>query len=364
MSDIQNQIRIQKLARAHIRTLKPYSSARDEYEGKVGVFLDANENALGSVAEGNFNRYPDPHQRELKAELAKIKGVKPEQIFLGNGSDEAIDLLFRVFCEPKEDHVLLLPPTYGMYQVSADINQVKTVHIPLNEDFTLPVGEIIASIRPGTKMIFICSPNNPTGNSFSLTQIAMILKRTQGLVVVDEAYIDFSDKSSATTLLEAFPNLVVLQTFSKAWGMANLRLGMAYAHPEIIQLINKVKPPYNVNGLTQEKGLEAVRNVAKKEAFVETLNASRAVLRSQLEALEPIQVVYPSDANFLLTRLPEASAVYEKLIQEQVIVRNRSKVTLCEDCLRISVGTVEENQSFLQALKQVLGVEEIEEKAL
>ncbi|MEL6132546.1 MAG: aminotransferase class I/II-fold pyridoxal phosphate-dependent enzyme, partial [Bacteroidota bacterium] len=231
MSDIKNQIAIQKLARPHIRTLKPYASARDEYEGSVGVFLDANENALGSVAEGNFNRYPDPHQRALKAALAPIKGVRPEQIFLGNGSDEAIDLLFRVFCEPKVDHVLLLPPTYGMYQVSADINQVKTVHVPLNADFTLPVGDIIASIRPGTKLIFICSPNNPTGNSFSLSQISMILKRAPGLVVVDEAYIDFSDKSSATTLLEAHANLVVLQTFSKAWGMANLRLGMAFAHP-------------------------------------------------------------------------------------------------------------------------------------
>ena len=348
------QIEVEKLVRQHIRLLKPYSSARDEYEGRVGIFLDANENPLGSTIEGNFNRYPDPHQRELKKELAKIRGVRKEQIFLGNGSDEAIDLLFRIFCEPGKEHVMILPPTYGMYRVSADINQVHTVPVPLTDDFQLDTEEIIAALRPGTKLVFICSPNNPTGNLMKQSSIEQILRHAPGLVVVDEAYIDFASEKSLTTLLDQYQNLVVLQTFSKAWGMANLRLGMAFAHADIISWFNKVKPPYNVNGLTQELALKALKDSDKKQEMVKEILDQRDFLVNELATIPSVKQIYPTDSNFLLVKFPDPDKLYNQLVEEGIIVRNRSKVSLCEGCLRITVGTAEENKSFLKSLKSLL----------
>lgn len=336
--------------RPHIREMKPYRSAKDEFSGEARIFLDANENSLGSATDEPYNRYPDPLQRELKQKLAPIKGVRPEQIFLGNGSDEPIDLLFRAFCEPKRDHVITLPPTYGMYQVSAELNQVKVVPVPLTDDFQINVGEVIAAFRPGTKLTFICSPNNPSGNLMSPNAIIQILQKAPGLVVVDEAYIDFAPEGGMLPFLEEYPNLVVLQTFSKAWGLAGLRLGMAFAHPEIIQVFNKIKPPYNVNGLTQAKALEALDHVDRVEQYVQTLNQARAELAQKLTDLPMVGKIYRSDANFLLVEFDDAHQRYRRLLEQGIIVRNRSRLTLCEGCIRITVGTPEENQALVEAL--------------
>ncbi len=350
---MKKNIEVNKLVRGHIQLLKPYASARDEYEGSEGIFLDANENALGSVAEGSFNRYPDPLQRRLKEALAANKGIDAAQIFLGNGSDEAIDLLFRIFCEPGRDHVILLPPTYGMYKVSADINRIETQEVPLTDDFQLDTAEIMAALRPGTKMIFICSPNNPSGNLIKRKSIERILEKAPGLVVVDEAYVDFAPESSLLPLLHEYQNLIILQTFSKAWGMARLRLGMAFAHPEIIQLFNKVKPPYNVNGLTQEKALEALGQSQKKEDMVSRLLSNKAKLIQELKDFSLVEKIYPSDANFILVKVLQADELYRRLIKEKVIVRNRSRITLCDNCLRITVGTEGENEALVQTLKSL-----------
>ncbi|RMG58422.1 MAG: histidinol-phosphate transaminase [Bacteroidetes bacterium] len=341
---------IEQLTRPHIRDLKPYSSARDEFAGQADIFLDANENSLGSATEEAYNRYPDPLQRAIKAQLAPLKGVRPEQIFLGNGSDEPIDLLFRAFCEPKRDHVITMPPTYGMYQVSADLNQVKVVHVPLTDDFQINIAEVITALRPGTKLVFVCSPNNPSGNLMALASIELILQKAKGLVVVDEAYIDFAPEASLLPLLDRYPNLVVLQTFSKAWGLAGLRLGMAFAHPAVIGVLNKIKPPYNVNGLTQEKALEALAAVAKKDAMVATLLVERTRLAEGLAALPIVGKVYPSDANFLLVRMDDARHRYQQLMGQGTIVRDRSRLALCEGCLRITVGTPAENDALLAQL--------------
>ncbi|MEO0897318.1 MAG: histidinol-phosphate transaminase [Bacteroidota bacterium] len=348
---MKKKINLTELVREHILNLKPYSSARDEYEGKVGIFLDANENPLGSVGGGHFNRYPDPLQREVKEKLASIKKVDPAQIFLGNGSDEAIDLLFRIFCEPRKDHVMLLPPTYGMYKVSADINLVSTVEIPLRDDFQLDTEEIVSSIMPGTKIIFICSPNNPTGNLMRKQSLELILQQASGLVVVDEAYIDFAEGESVLPLLKEYENLVVLQTFSKAWGLANLRLGMAFAHPDIIKLFNKVKPPYNVNGKTQELALGALGKEDQKKEMVQTILTQREVMEKELLELPMVEKTFPTHANFILVKVDKPNELYNILIDQQIIVRNRSRVTLCEGCLRITIGTEEENQSLIKALK-------------
>ncbi|MCI4668436.1 MAG: histidinol-phosphate transaminase [Bacteroidia bacterium] len=346
-------IEVEKLVRTHLRNLKPYSSARDEYYGKVGVFLDANENSIGSVVDGDFNRYPDPGQRDLKEELAKIKGLEPNQIFIGNGSDEAIDLLFRIFCEPNREHVMIMPPTYGMYKVAADINNVNTVPVPLTDDYQLDTEEVISSLRPGTKLVFICSPNNPTGNLMKQSSIEQILKHAPGLVVVDEAYIDFAPGQGLIPLLEAYQNLVILQTFSKAWGMANLRIGMAFAHPEIIEWFNKVKPPYNVNGISQELALAAAKKLDRKAEMETAILEQRAWLKSELSKLTTVEKIYPSHTNFLLAKFPNPNQLYNQLVEEGIIVRNRSKVTLCEGCLRITVGTKEENETLLEALKNL-----------
>lgn len=344
-------IDITKFARPHILNLKPYSSARDEYTGVAGTFLDANENPLGSATDENFNRYPDPYQWEVKKALSPIKGVNPENTFLGNGSDEAIDLLFRAFCEPKADNVITLPPTYGMYQVCADINLVDVITVPLTTDFQLDVDGILKAVTPSTKLIFICNPNNPTGNKLDEKAILKILDEFNGLVVIDEAYIDFSDHTSFTNLLSEYQNLVVLQTFSKAWGLAALRIGMAFASKEIITLLNKIKYPYNINQLTQEKALESLKNVRKKEQMVREILQERAELIKVFEQLPLVKHIYPSHANFLLIKVDEPVKIYQFLIDKLIIVRDRSKVMLCEGCLRITVGTTKENKDLIEALK-------------
>ena len=341
------------LLRPHLKQLVPYSSARDDYKGKDGVFLDANENPIGSITEENWNRYPDPYQLELKAKLAKIKGVNAEQIFLGNGSDEPIDLLYRAFCEPQTDEVIINPPTYGMYKVSADINNVKAKEVLLTNQYDLDTQALLSAIQPNTKIIWICSPNNPTGNDVSLEKIEIILKGFKGLVVVDEAYIDFADRPSFTTRLNEFPNLIVLQTMSKAWGLASLRLGMAFCSPELVAILNRIKPPYNLSGLTQRTVLNALNNLEKKDQMVTEILENREELLSELEALEIVKRVYPTDSNFYLVKMKDAKQVYLKLIEKQVILRDRSKVVLCEDGIRITIGTKEENKKLIEELKKI-----------
>ncbi|SDD49613.1 histidinol phosphate aminotransferase apoenzyme [Algoriphagus faecimaris] len=344
---------LNSLLRPHIAKIQPYTSARDEYSGKEGIFLDANENPYGSITDEDFNRYPDPYQLALKTEISKIKQVDPSQIFLGNGSDEAIDLLFRAFCRPGKDNVILLPPTYGMYEVSAAINDVETKKVSLSIDFQLQVDLIFEKVDANTKIIFICSPNNPSGNKVNRQNILYILQKFEGIVVVDEAYIDFNDEPSFTTHLSEFPNLLVMQTFSKAWGLASLRLGMAFASRELIQILNKIKPPYNISGLTQDTVLESIQNVGKVNRMIAEILEERAYLEKELSNLTFIQKVFPSQANFLLVKMPKANEVYQALIDSKIIVRNRSKVVLCEDCLRITVGTRYENETLISALKNV-----------
>ncbi len=343
---------IEKLLRPHISRLQPYSSARDEYSGKFGVFLDANENPFGSMADGDFNRYPDPYQWEIKTRLGKLKGVETNQIFLGNGSDEAIDLLLRAFCNPGLDNVILLPPTYGMYEVSAGINDIRLKKVNLTSDFQLKTDEILEAIEEKTKIIFICSPNNPSGNKVNRDDVRRILENFGGLVVLDEAYIDFSDEPSFISELSDFPNLVVMQTFSKAWGLASLRLGMAFASSEIIRMLNLIKPPYNISGLTQEKVLEALNNADQISKVVFDILKERNYLEKSLTKLSFVKTIYPSNANFLLIKVSEARKIYEFLISQTIIIRDRSRVVLCEDCLRISVGTRKENDALLNALHQ------------
>lgn len=342
---------LKKVLRPHILTLTPYSSARDEYEGTEGIFLDANENPLGSITERNFNRYPDPYQWELKEKIAVIRGVRPKQLFLGNGSDEGIDLIMRATCTPQQDEVLLLPPTYGMYEVSANINDLVINRVPLTPAYQIDVPAVLGAIKPATKLIFLCSPNNPTGNCLRREDILEIIRNFDGIVVVDEAYIDFAPEHTLVKELDKFPNLVILQTFSKAWGLASLRLGMAFASEEIIAILNKLKPPYNVSGMTQEMVNQSLENLAAKEAMVKEILQQREQLAQSLSSLPVVQHIYPSDANFLLVRVTDAKAVYEHLLQDKIIVRDRSKVTLCENSLRITVGSAEENNRLFQRLK-------------
>ncbi|MDW3647363.1 MAG: histidinol-phosphate transaminase [Bacteroidia bacterium] len=344
---------IEKLVRKHVLTLKPYSSARDEYEGSDGVFLDANENPFGSVSGGSYNRYPDPYQRELKTKIAQLKGLREEQIFLGNGSDEIIDVLFRTFCEPAEDSVMTFPPTFGMYEASAGINQVEVLSVPLTSHYQLDLEGIKARIDEEVKIVFVCSPNNPTGNLIDRSLIEELLELSSGLVVVDEAYGDFAPEASSLNLLNKHVNLVVLQTFSKAWGMANLRLGMGFCHPDIISMMNKVKMPYNVNGLSQRMALEALDKVELRDEMVAKLLEERDYLKEELEKQALVEHIYPSDANFLLVKFDQADKRYKELIEEQVVVRNRSRVLLCEDCLRITVGTRAENEELLKSLRKL-----------
>jgi histidinol-phosphate aminotransferase len=343
---------LNNLIRPHILTLTPYSSARDEYTGTEGTFLDANENPYGSATEGDWNRYPDPHQGAVKQKLAPIKGVRPSQIFLGNGSDEPIDLLIRATCTPTRDSILILPPTYGMYEVSANINEVPIIKVPLTADFQLDTAAILAAVQPHTKLIWICSPNNPSGNLVQREAIIDILNGFNGLVVVDEAYIDFANTVSFTQELDAYPNLVVLQTFSKAWGLASLRLGMCFASEEVLAVLNKIKSPYNLSGIAQQMLLEALDHEYKKNDMVAEILLQRDELKQALAMLPSVQQIFPSDANFLLVKFEDSQAVMEYLIDEKIIVRDRSKVKLCDGCLRISVGTENENKTLVEALKK------------
>lgn len=346
-----NNFELNKIIRPHILTLTPYSSARDEYTGKEGVFLDANENPYGSVIDGGYNRYPDPYQWSVKEKLAPIKGVRPSQVFLGNGSDEPIDLLIRATCEPQKDNILIMPPTYGMYKVCADIANVKVISVPLTPDFQINKSAVFEAINQDTKLVWICSPNNPSGNLLSQNDIIEIIENFDGIVVVDEAYIDFADTKSFNQVLDQYPNLVVLQTFSKAWGMAALRLGMAFASEEIIKILNKIKYPYNLNAVTQKLLLEALENESKKNEYVAQILEERAFLAEKLSELSITQHVFPSDSNSLLVKFEGAKTIFNYLLENKVIVRDRSSVILCEDCLRITIGTREENDALLAELK-------------
>jgi histidinol-phosphate aminotransferase len=339
---------IQALVRKNILNMKPYSSARDEFKGTAEIFLDANENPYPSP----YNRYPDPLQWRVKEKLAALKGVKPEQIFLGNGSDEGIDLIIRAFCEPNQDSILITDPTYGMYSVCAEVNAVNVQQVLLTPDFDLDLDAFPKTFDATTKVLFLCSPNNPTGNLLSTAKIEEVLKRFYGIVVIDEAYIDFAAGKSFVQELAHYPNLVVLQTFSKAWGLAGLRLGMCFASEAIIRVLNKIKYPYNVNIQTQELALDALENVQQKEAWVKEVVKQRDVMAKALRQLSLVEHVYPSDANFLLAKVKDAHGTYEYLMNQGIIVRDRSRVALCYNCLRITIGTPEENQRLLAALKK------------
>ncbi|QCK14711.1 histidinol-phosphate transaminase [Mangrovivirga cuniculi] len=345
-------VNIDNLIRTHIKALKPYSSARDEFDGLASVFLDANENPFGSADGNKYNRYPDPLQQNVKDKLGLLKKIDQGKIFLGNGSDEPIDLLFRIFCEPGEDKVMITPPTYGMYKVSADINNVECSEVPLLENYQLDVEAISKTIDKDEtiKLIFLCSPNNPTGNLMHEKDIENILKSFNGIVVIDEAYIDFTTSQSWIHRLKEFSNLIVLQTFSKAWGMAGLRLGMAYADPKIVAYLNKVKPPYNVNEATQEAASKAMDNYKQVDEWVASLVAERKRLIQEFVKLSAVKNVYPSDANFILVKIEKAAELYRSLIKKGVVVRNRSNVVLCDDCLRITIGTQNENDILLSEL--------------
>lgn len=342
---------INNLQRENIKNLRPYSTARDEYKGQASVFLDANENSFGSPLPENFNRYPDPLQLDLKDAISRIKGVPIENTFLGNGSDEAIDLLYRAFCNPGKDNVIILPPTYGMYEVSANINDVEIRKVNLLPNFQLDLDGIAEAIDANTKLIFICSPNNPTGNSIVRTDIETVLTNFKGLVVIDEAYINYSRQHTFIKELTEYPNLVILQTFSKAWGLAAIRLGMAFAARPVIDILNKVKPPYNINQATQDLALEALKNVEQVNEWIKTTVAEREALSKSMLELPVVRQVYPSDANFILAEVSDATGIYNALVDQGIIVRDRSKVTLCEGCLRITIGTPQENKIVLEALK-------------
>lgn len=340
---------LKELTRPNIWKLKPYSSARDEYNGAAAsVFLDANENPYNLP----HNRYPDPMQRDLKVELGKIKGVDSRRIFLGNGSDEAIDLVFRAFCEPGKDNVVAIDPTYGMYQVCADVNDVEYRKVLLDDSFQFSAGELLAAADERTKLMFICSPNNPTGNDLLHAEIVKLIEQFEGLVVLDEAYNDFSDAPSFLSQLDKYPNLIVLQTFSKAFGCAAIRLGMAFASEEIIGILSKIKYPYNVNQLTQQQALTLLHKYYEIEHWIKALKEERGYLAEQFAALPCVEKIFPSDANFFLARVTDAMKIYRYLVGEGIIVRNRHTVSLCGNCLRITVGTRMENNKLIEALKK------------
>ncbi len=346
MTGSKENFDVTRLVRDNIRRMKPYSSARDEFKGEAEVFLDANENPYPSP----YNRYPDPLQWDIKKKLSTIKGVSPEQIFLGNGSDEAIDLLIRAFCEPNRDAILITEPTYGMYAVCADVNAVAIKTALLTSDFDLNIDMLNSALDPSVRLIFLCSPNNPTAALLDTGKIEKVVRNFDGIVVIDEAYIDFASFPGWISRLQDFPNLVVLQTFSKAWGLAGLRCGMAYASADIISVLNKIKYPYNINVQTQELVLKALENELYKDKCVAEILGQREVLAENLKNLERVEKVFHSDANFLLVKIREAKKVYQYLMDRKIIVRDRSRVVLCDECLRITVGTPEENKSLIEAL--------------
>ncbi len=338
---------LSKIIRPNIWKLKPYSCARDEFKGEASVYLDANENPYNNP----FNRYPDPLQLKVKEQIKKIKGISKKNIFLGNGSDEAIDLVYRIFCEPKEDNVIAIAPTYGMYGVCADINNVQYKSIELDDNFQFSADTLLAKVNEKTRVIWLCSPNNPTGNALNGSEIEKLLKSFNGIVVVDEAYIDFSSQPSWTKRLKEFPNLIVLQTLSKAWASAGIRLGMAFASENIIALFNKVKYPYNVNILTQKQALNILTNKSEVDLWIKTILEERGKLISELQKLPIVEKIYPTDANFILVKVQNATKTYNHLVSKGIIVRNRNTVILCDNCLRITVGTPEENKTLLKELK-------------
>lgn len=344
------KININQLIRPHLIEMKPYASARDEFTGKSEVYLDANENSLGSVGKRDLSRYPDPHQEVIKGKLSEIKKIAANQIFIGNGSDEPIDLLIRAFCQPQRDNIIILPPTYGMYEVSANVNDVEVKKVPLQVNFQLDVPAIREKISEDTKIIFVCNPNNPTGTRIEDSDIIPLLDEFDGLVVVDEAYIDFSNKESFIRLIEKYNNLVVLQTFSKAWGLAAARVGMLFADLAVVNVLNKIKPPYNVNEMSQEAVIYALDHEAQKQDFVGQIVEERTWLEKVLGEMDKIEIIYPSDANFLLIKVAEPKKMYQYLIEQGIIVRDRSNVMLCEGCLRITVGTRGENERLVKAI--------------
>jgi len=340
---------VENLIRENIKLLKPYSSAREEFKNGASnlVYLDANENPF----ETGLNRYPDPQQNLVKAALAKIKNVSIEQLLLGNGSDEVLDLIFRVFCEPKVDTVIALPPTYGMYEVLANTNDVGLIKISLLDNYQPNVDEILKAQNSQTKLLFLCSPNNPTANSFNADKIETLIKKFTGIVVIDEAYIDFSSQESWIGRLNEFPNLIVIQTLSKAYGLAGIRLGACYSSTKIISVLNKIKPPYNVNQLTQQTALKALQNSIKTNNEIAIIISERNKLKTDLEEISFVVKVYPSDANFLLVKVDNAIVRYHQLVEYGIIVRNRTNQPICENCLRFTVGTKEENKKLMKTLK-------------
>jgi len=344
---------INNLIRENIKSLKPYSSARDEYKDATTaemIFLDANENPF----ENGVNRYPDPQQNSVKDVLSKIKNIDKKNILLGNGSDEVLDLIFRAFCEPKEDNVVTLPPTYGMYAVLANLNNIENRKVLLNTDFQPEVDAILNVVDANSKILFLCSPNNPSGNSFTAEKVEYLLTNFKGLVVIDEAYIDFSEQESWLKRMEEFPNLIITQTLSKAYGMAGIRLGVCYASAEIIQILNNIKPPYNINQLTQLRAINRLQNLEEVENEISQLISERNHLKKELECCVGfIEKVYPTDSNFLLIKVDDAAKRYKQLIEYGVVIRNRTNEPLCENCLRISVGISEENEKLLRTLKEI-----------
>lgn len=342
--------KIDSIVRNNIKNLKAYSSARDEFKGEAKVFLDANENSLGSPTLKWYNRYPDPMQLKLKEKISLVKNVALENIFIGNGSDEAIDLLFRCFCDPGIDNVIIFPPTYGMYEVSANINNVNLKKISLTKDFQLDLPSLEAAIDLNTKIIWICSPNNPSGNSMNREDIEMILNNFDGIVVIDEAYINFSSRRSFVADLNDYPNLVVLQTLSKAWGLAALRLGMAFASIDVIAYLNKAKPPYNISEPVQQLAIQALDEIGQVNDMIVEIVSSRKLLEKSLGNLEEVLKIHPSDANFLLVEFKQAKSMYDYLVSHGIVVRDRSNVLHCESCLRITVGTVNENELLVTAI--------------
>jgi len=347
---------INNLLRDNIKKLVPYSTARDEFKGQASIFLDANENSFGSPLTKWYNRYPDPMQWKIKEKLSAIKGIAPQHIFLGNGSDECIDVLYRAFCNPGKDNVIICPPTYGMYEVSAHINDVEVHRARLLDDFQLDLVHLENLVDAHTKIIWLCSPNNPTGNSLNREDVEMVLNNFPGLVVIDEAYINFSRQRSFIPQLQEYPNLVVMQTLSKAWGLAGLRLGMAFASEAIIEVYNRVKPPYNIGQATQELVLKALDETGQVNDMIKLIVQLRAELALALTKLPLVQKVYASDANFLLVKVADAKDVYQYLLEKGIVVRDRSKVELCEGCLRITVGTGKENKDLIKNLESFTGI--------
>lgn len=340
---------INKLVRDNVKVLKPYSSARDEFEDfdtAEMVFLDANENPY----QNGVNRYPDPQQANVKVVLGQIKNLSQKQILLGNGSDEVLDLLFRAFCEPKVDNIISLPPTYGMYSVLANINNVENKEVLLSNDFQPQVDEILEAVTDNTKIIFLCSPNNPTGNSFTTESVTTLLEKFSGFVVIDEAYIDFSDKASWLEKLDQYPNLIITQTLSKAYGLAGIRLGICYASEEVIAVLNKIKPPYNVNELTQQRALERLSDQEKINREISSILTERDTLLDVLNQVPFVEKIYPSEANFILIKVDDANKRYDELIAKGIVIRNRSTQPLCENTLRLTIGTEEENKKLIKAL--------------